>query len=114
EEAQVEHGTAKDLVAQIEGASDIDEQYNARVKVLGEYIKHHVGEEENEIFPRVRDEQEELDELGQEIAARKGELREELGLEGEAADEDEEESGQAARGLDAPARMRTRINRLRG
>jgi hemerythrin superfamily protein len=56
EEAQVEHNTAKDLIAQIVGATDIDEQYNARVKVLGEYIKHHVHEEENEIFPAVRDE----------------------------------------------------------
>ena len=52
EEAYVEHATAKDLIAQIEGATDIDEQYNAKVKVLGEYIKHHVQEEENEIFPK--------------------------------------------------------------
>ena len=80
EEAQVEHNTAKDLIAQIEGATDIDEVYNAKVKVLSEYIKHHVQEEENEIFPEVRDQQEELDELGQEMAARKAELMEELGL----------------------------------
>ena len=70
EEAQVEHNSAKDLIAQIEGASDIDEVFNAKVKVLGEYIKHHVQEEENEIFPEVRDQQDELDELGQEITAR--------------------------------------------
>ena len=92
EEAQVEHNTAKDLIAQLEGATDIDEQYNAKVKVLGEYIKHHVGEEENEMFPKVRDMQEELDELGQEMAARKGELKEEMGMEAddEAEEEDEE------------------------
>ena len=92
EEAQVEHNTAKDLIAQIEGASDIDDQYNAKVKVLGEYIRHHVNEEENEIFPKVRNMVEELDELGQEIAARKDELKEELGMEsGEPGDEVEEE-----------------------
>jgi len=105
EEAQVEHNTAKDLIAQIEGATDIDEQYNARVKVLGEYIKHHVQEEENEIFPAVRDEQEELDELGQEMAARKGELKEEMGLP-----EEEEEEGEgivAARGHGGDAERRT-------
>jgi hemerythrin superfamily protein len=88
EEAQVEHQTAKDLIAQIEGASEIDETYDAKVKVLGEYIKHHVKEEENEIFPSVASEKEALDELGQEMMARKLELMEELGLtaeEGEGA-----------------------------
>ncbi len=90
EEAQIEHNTAKDLIAQIESATDIDEVFNARVKVLSEYIKHHVQEEENEIFPEVRDEQEELDELGQEMAARKGELKEELGLAGEESGDEEE------------------------
>ena len=51
DEALVEHATAKDLIAQIEGAGDVDETYDARVKVLGEYVRHHVREEENEIFP---------------------------------------------------------------
>lgn len=103
EEAQVEHNTAKDLIAQLEGATDIDEQYNAKVKVLGEYIKHHVNEEENEIFPKIRDMQEELDELGQEIAARKGELKEELGMESGAdeAQEEGEEMPASARGSSA-------------
>ncbi len=104
EEAQVEHNTAKDLIAQLEGATDIDEQYNAKVKVLAEYIKHHVNEEENEIFPRIRDMQEELDELGQEIAARKGELKEELGMEAGESDEtqeDGEEMPASARGSSA-------------
>jgi hypothetical protein len=91
EEAQVEHNTAKDLIAQLEGATDIDEQYNAKVKVLGEYIRHHVNEEENEMFPKVRDMQEELDELGQEIAARKDELKEELGMEAADSEETQEE-----------------------
>jgi hemerythrin superfamily protein len=99
EEAQVEHQTAKDLIAQIESATDIDEVFNAKVKVLSEYIKHHVQEEENEIFPEVRDEQEELDELGQEMVARKSELKEEMGLADEGEEEDEdEESGATARG----------------
>ena len=100
EEAQVEHNTAKDLIAQIEGATDIDEAFNAKVKVLSEYIKHHVQEEENEIFPEVRDEQEELDELGQEMAARKGELQEERGIAADESDEegDEMEAGGRGRG----------------
>jgi hemerythrin-like domain-containing protein len=81
EEAEVEHASAKDLIAQLEAAAAIDETYDAKVKVLSEYIKHHVKEEEEEIFPEVRDMREELDELGQEMAARKAELMEEMGLE---------------------------------
>ena len=85
EEAQVEHQSAKDLIAQIEGAAEIDETFDAKVKVLGEYVKHHVQEEENEMFPQVQSMQEELDELGQEMAARKVELMEEMGMMGEGA-----------------------------
>jgi len=80
EEAEVEHQTAKDLIAQLEGAEGLDAVYDAKVKVLSEYIKHHVKEEEEEIFPKVSDKKEELDELGQEMAARKVELMEEQGL----------------------------------
>ena len=101
EEAYVEHAGAKDLIAQIEGAEEVDEVYDAKVKVLSEYIKHHVKEEENEIFAEVSDKKEELDELGQAMAARKAELAEELGLM------DDEEVPKAARGKDdkrTPAR----------
>jgi len=83
EEALVEHQSAKDLIAQIEAAGQMDETLDAKVKVLGEYIKHHVKEEENEMFPELRGEQEALDELGQEMAARKAELMEEMGMEPE-------------------------------
>ena len=87
EEAYVEHASAKDLIAQIEAGGTIDAAYDAKVKVLQEYIKHHVEEEENEIFEAVRDKQEELDEVGQEMHARKAELMEQLGLMAE-GDED--------------------------
>jgi hemerythrin superfamily protein len=96
EEAYVEHATAKDLIAQIESADAVDEAYNAKVKVLSEYIKHHVKEEENEIFPEVRDKKDELDELGQEMASRKGELMEELGMIAEAAEGEEEDEEMGA------------------
>ena len=88
EEAYVEHASAKDLIAQIQGASEIDATYDAKVKVLSEYIKHHVKEEENELFEEVASgNAEELDELGQEMAARKAELMEQMGL----ADEEGQE-----------------------
>ena len=53
-EAEVEHQTAKDLIAQIEGMDEADEMFDAKVTVLGEYIDHHVKEERNEIFPKAR------------------------------------------------------------
>ncbi|CAN7595665.1 hemerythrin domain-containing protein [Acidovorax sp. LjRoot194] len=53
-EAEVEHQTAKDLIAQIQAAETADEEFNAKVKVLGEYIDHHVKEERNEMFPKAR------------------------------------------------------------
>src|SRR5688572_20731656 len=52
DEANVEHASVKDLIAQIEAAGDSDELFDAKVKVLGEYVKHHVQEEENELFPK--------------------------------------------------------------
>ena len=53
-EAEVEHAGAKDLIAQIEAGTEADEMFDAKVKVLGEYIDHHVKEERNEIFPKAR------------------------------------------------------------
>lgn len=104
EEAYVEHASAKDLIAQIEGASDIGPEFDAKVKVLGEYVKHHVQEEENEIFAAVGDMQQELDELGQEMHARKAELMEELGLTEPLEASEAEEEDEAA----APRRGRSR------
>jgi len=80
-EAHVEHATAKRLIAEIMPVGEPDEAYDAKVKVLSEYIKHHVKEEEGEIFPEVSGEKEELDALGQEMHGRKAELMEEHGLE---------------------------------
>ena len=75
DEAEVEHGSIKELVAAIENASpDDDELFDARVKVLGEYVKHHVKEEENELFPKLRKSDMDLEEVGAQLAARKEEV----------------------------------------
>jgi hemerythrin superfamily protein len=74
DEAEVEHACAKDLIAQIEGGSPDEELYDAKVKVLGEYIQHHVDEEEGELFPKVKKSDMDLEALGQELSARKQEL----------------------------------------
>lgn len=75
DEAEVEHGSIKELVSAIENASpDDDELFDARVKVLGEYVKHHVKEEEGEIFPKLRKSDMDLVDVGERLAARKKEL----------------------------------------
>jgi hypothetical protein len=74
EEANVEHGSAKDLIAQIEEGDAEDEHFDAMVTVLGEYIKHHVREEQNELFPQISDTKVDLQELGERLEARKHEL----------------------------------------
>jgi hemerythrin superfamily protein len=54
DEAAVEHASAKELIAQIQDAADVDDMFDAKVTVLGEYIDHHVREERNEIFVKAR------------------------------------------------------------
>ncbi len=78
DEAEVEHASAKDLIAQIEGMSPDDDLYDAKVTVLGEYIDHHVKEEEGEMFPKCRKADMDLSALGEELEARKTELTEEV------------------------------------
>jgi len=73
-EANVEHQSVKDLIAQVEGVEPGDEMYDARVKVMGEFVKHHVKEEQNEMFPKAKKSKLDLVELGARMFARKQEL----------------------------------------
>ena len=74
DEAQVEHAGAKTLIVQIEAMRPGQPLYDAKVKVLGEQVRHHVEEEESELFPELRDADIDLDALGARLAARKAEL----------------------------------------
>ena len=76
-EALVEHDGVKKLIAEIENSEE-GEMFDARVKVLSELVKHHVKEEQNELFPAVKETALDLTELGTQLAARKAELFEEL------------------------------------
>jgi len=80
-EAEVEHASAKELIAKIEGMASDDEHFKATVTVLGEYIKHHVKEEENELFPQLKKTDLDLKELGGKLADRKFALMEQMGIE---------------------------------
>ncbi len=80
DEAYVEHDGAKKLIAEIEAMDTGDDFYDAKVKVLGEYIKHHVKEEEQPggIFAQAKKGDEDLDAMGERMKARKQELMAEL------------------------------------
>ncbi len=71
DEATVEHAGAKELVAQIKSMKPGDPLFDAKVKVLGEQIDHHVQEEEGELFPEARSAKMDLAALGEQLAARK-------------------------------------------
>lgn len=74
DEAVVEHASAKELIEQIEGMVGSDDLYDAKVKVLGEYVNHHIEEEEKEIFPKAKKCGLDLEGLGESMAFRKDEL----------------------------------------
>ena len=81
DEATVEHDVVKTLIGQLEDAEAGDEMVGAKVKVLSEYVKHHVQEEEDEIFPKAKRAKDlDLDELATRMEARKVEIEAELGL----------------------------------
>jgi len=73
-EATVEHGGIKDLIAQLEGVEPDGVDYDAKVKVLSEYVEHHVKEEQTEMFPKVKASSLDLVALGARMATRKADL----------------------------------------
>lgn len=73
-EATVEHTTLKALIAQVEGVEPDGEMFDAKIKVMAEYVKHHVKEEENEMFPKAKSSSLDMMELGARVSERKAEL----------------------------------------
>ena len=78
-EATVEHATLKELIEQVEGVAPDGEMFDAKIKVMSEYVKHHVKEEQNEMFPKANATKLDMMQLGADIAARKEELMAEKG-----------------------------------
>ncbi|MBA3056375.1 MAG: hemerythrin domain-containing protein [Gammaproteobacteria bacterium] len=73
-EATVEHASVKDLIGQLKGVEPDGEMYDAKVKVLSEYVKHHVEEEQTEMFTKAKASSVDMIDLGARMAARKDEL----------------------------------------
>jgi hemerythrin superfamily protein len=74
DEAYVEHASAKSLVAQIKTMTNDQPLFDAKVHVLGEYIDHHVREEEGELFPKLRKASLDLQAMGARLVERKKQL----------------------------------------
>lgn len=75
DEAKVEHATVKELIGQLESMDADDELYDAKVLVLNEYVEHHVKEEQDEMFPRIKKAKVDTAEMGEQIMRRKKELQ---------------------------------------
>ena len=78
DEAAVEHATVKHLIGEIEGMEVDEELYDAKIRVPGEMVKHHIKEEEKELFPELVSAKMVLDAVGKELAKRKEELMAEM------------------------------------
>lgn len=76
DEADVEHAAAKELIAQIEEMDPDQSHYDAKVKVLGEEVEHHIKEEQDDMFAKVSKSKLDLQGLGEQMTRRKTALRE--------------------------------------
>jgi len=67
DEADEEHHVAKILVAELGSMKVSADHFGAKFRVLTEAVRHHIREEENNIFPEVRDADMDLVALGKEM-----------------------------------------------
>lgn len=75
DEAEEQHGSQREFIAQILAGRAEDELYDAKVAVLAEYVERHVRQEREQVFNRVLASRLDLQSLGHSLAVRKDELR---------------------------------------
>lgn len=97
-EAGEEHKQIKTLLAELDGMDADDEQFGAKMTVLKEDVEHHVEEEQDELFPKVRKAlgNDRLEELGRQLEARKQAL---AATEGEDEDDADEVGARVSQGV---------------
>ncbi|MBA3938122.1 MAG: hemerythrin domain-containing protein [Planctomycetes bacterium] len=91
-EAYEEHQQVKTLLEALNAMDDEDETCNAKMNVLSEDLLHHIKEEEGTLFPKLKKavDAETLQKLGESYQQAKAET--------ESSEDQDEESGDAARG----------------
>jgi hemerythrin superfamily protein len=75
QEAIEEHQTVKQLISELKGMDEVDEEFESQFSQLVENVQHHVEEEENEMLPKVEESELDLNSLGQQMSQRKQEMQ---------------------------------------
>jgi hemerythrin superfamily protein len=74
-EAREEHQTVKQLIAELKGMEEVDEEFESQFSELMENVQHHVEEEENEMLPKVEESGLDLQSLGDQMSERRQSLQ---------------------------------------
>ncbi len=74
-EANEEHHVAKLIIGELKTMNGSEDIYKAKFTVLAENIRHHIKEEENEMFPKVRALDIDLNSLGKKMLERRQVLK---------------------------------------
>ncbi|AET94158.1 hemerythrin domain-containing protein [Caballeronia cordobensis] len=78
EEAYVEHFLVKVLIDKFTTLRAGDKGFDATFKVMSEMVRHHIEEEESDLFPKLRKSGADLDALGKKLMQRKAALESKL------------------------------------
>jgi hemerythrin superfamily protein len=73
-EAKEEHHVAKLLIKELHKMGAGDAKFPTKFKVLGEIVRHHIEEEEGEMFPQAEEGGLETEQLSQDVVKRKDKL----------------------------------------
>ena len=81
-EGYEEHHVVDVVMAELEGLPVDHESWGAKAKVMKENVEHHMEEEEGEMFKQARSvfDADELEELGERMAARKAQAQKEFSV----------------------------------
>ena len=75
QEAIEEHRTVKQLISELKGMEEADDEFESQFSQLMENVQHHVEEEENEMLPKVEESELDLNSLGEQMSQRKQEMQ---------------------------------------
>lgn len=82
-EGEEEHGEAKELIRALGNIDPGSPEFDEKMQELSKAVSHHVEEEENEMFPKVRQSSLDLESLGRQMIETKNATRVSLGLPAE-------------------------------
>lgn len=81
DEALVEHSQAREHIDELLEMLPGEALHDAKFIVMGEHIRNHIREEEDQIFPMAEDYNVNLDAIGREMEKRRAEIEEEMGAD---------------------------------